>query len=311
MHSLSEAEQALAYWNGVPSSLKHIADSENSVFEFHSEGQRRFLRLTSAIRRSVPQIEAELAFVDYLHENGVRVATGVNSINGDRVKTIQSSRGDTHVCAFTAAPGKRYVYEDNFAQTHFFNRGVKLGRIHTLSRKYSPTQNRRRFSWIDDPRIQRIEVILPGSERTVRSAFDRCMKWMSNLRKSAQSFGLIHGDFGNTNFHLDGNEFTVFDFDDSCYHWYVYDLAVTMYPHGLRKNARQIAQSLFEGYQKETEINIELVELIKFCEWRMVYMFIARAEKWGFNEVSTEQEEWYSRMRENISCGYSIGRESF
>ena len=41
------------------------------------------------------------------------------------------------------------------------------------------------------------------------------------------SYGLIHNDFDDGNFtvHYDNGDITVFDFDDSCYFWFMYDLA--------------------------------------------------------------------------------------
>jgi Ser/Thr protein kinase RdoA (MazF antagonist) len=47
------------------------------------------------------------------------------------------------------------------------------------------------------------------------------------LPKDADSYGLIHNDFNDGNFTVDyeNGDITVFDFDDSCYFWIMYDLA--------------------------------------------------------------------------------------
>ena len=45
--------------------------------------------------------------------------------------------------------------------------------------------------------------------------------------KIADSYGLIHNDFNDGNFTVDydNGDITVFDFDDCCYFWFMYDLA--------------------------------------------------------------------------------------
>jgi Ser/Thr protein kinase RdoA (MazF antagonist) len=115
---------------------------------------------------------------------------------------------------------------------------------------------------------------------------------------------LIHGDFGETNYRFQGDRLTVFDFDDCCRHWFAYDLAVTIYPHGWRREGLQLLEHLLEGYAEKTSLNTTLAELTMFCQWRQIYMFLVYARKWGFNDLSPQQAEWFARKRENIVRGY-------
>ena len=95
--------------------------------------------------------------------------------------------------------------------------------------------NSRRFAWDEDDCILNAERYLPQSESVVWAEYRRLMDWLHKLPKDDQSFGLIHGDFGATNYRYKDNRLCVFDFDDCCYHWFAYDLAITIYPHGLRR----------------------------------------------------------------------------
>jgi len=46
------------------------------------------------------------------------------------------------------------------------------------------------------------------------------------LPKDIDSYGLIHNDFNDGNFTVDydNGDMTIFDFDDCCYFWFMYDL---------------------------------------------------------------------------------------
>ena len=44
--------------------------------------------------------------------------------------------------------------------------------------------------------------------------------------KKPNEYGLIHADLHRGNFFYHEEKMTVLDFDDSCYHWYLYDVAI-------------------------------------------------------------------------------------
>ena len=44
-----------------------------------------------------------------------------------------------------------------------------------------------------------------------------------------ETFGLMHGDIHPGNFHYDGKELTIFDFDDAAYNYFIHDLAMVLY----------------------------------------------------------------------------------
>ena len=63
-----------------------------------------------------------------------------------------------------------------------------------------------------------------------RSHFPEPEKFIAELHALPQgtdAYGLIHNDFNDGNFTVDydNGDLTVFDFDDCCYFWFVYDLA--------------------------------------------------------------------------------------
>jgi len=106
---------------------------------------------------------------------------------------------------------------------------------------------------------------LPQSESVVRAEHHQLMDWLRGYPRNEQSFGLIHGDFGATNYRYKDGCLMVFDFDDCCYHWFAYDLAITIYPHGWRKEGKALLESLLDGYSEKTTCQIgSTADLINF-----------------------------------------------
>ena len=83
------------------------------------------------------------------------------------------------------------------------------------------------------------------------------------------SYGLIHNDFNDGNFTVDydNGDITVFDFDDCCYFWFIYDLAcawesgigrVMFRPLAERKDFMNCyMEDMMAGYNKENTLSAE------------------------------------------------------
>lgn len=302
------AIQVAELWQGEPASLQHVSDSENYVYSFTAFEKKYFLRLTPSHHRSLRQIEAELDFVDYLHLGGVSASLPLPSASQRMIEQVQIGSDSFFACAFEEAEGERFTFGSSEAnKKHFQLRGQTLGRIHALAKRYAPSISSRRFAWDEDDCILNAERYLPRSEEVVWTEYQQLMNWSRDYPKDEQSFGLIHGDFGATNLRCKADRLTVFDFDDCCYHWFAYDLAVVIYPHGWREEARALLDSLLDGYSEETSGNFNsTADLTNFCRLRLLYMFLTYAKKWSFADLSDEQAKWFARKRENMVRGYRL-----
>lgn len=305
VHRDEFANIAVKLWRGDNESLETVGDSTNYVYSFIESGETRYLRLTSCCDRTKEQIEAELDFIFHLHQGGVSVALPVASIIGQLVEEIASTNDLLFACVFEQAEGKRFRYESGESnKEHFRLRGRTLGQIHTLSKTYIPSDGCRRFAWDADKLLLDAECFLPKSEKILWREYDKLKERLQGLPQSKQTYGLIHGDFGETNYRYQESQLNIFDFDDCCYHWFAYDLAVTIYPHGWRKEGLQLLDWLFEGYSENMPSNVTLADVTLFCQWRLIYMFLVYVRRWGFEHLSKQQTEWFAQKRENIARGY-------
>jgi Ser/Thr protein kinase RdoA (MazF antagonist) len=305
IHRNEFANAAVKLWRGNNKSLEYLGDSANYVYSFIESGKTHYLRLTSSRDRTKEQIESELDFISYLHQGGVSVALPVSSVDGRFVEEIDSANDLLFACVFEQAEGKRFRYNDAESNKERFKLcGRTLGQIHALSKTYIPSVGSRRFDWDTDKLLVDVEEFLPKTEKIVRRAYDGLRERLQGCPQSKQTYGLIHGDFGETNYRHQDSQLNIFDFDDCCYHWFAYDLAVTIYPHGWRKEGLQLLNWLLEGYSESMPLNLTPADIMLFCQWRLIYMFLFNARKWGFEHLSQQQAEWFAQKRENIVRGY-------
>jgi Ser/Thr protein kinase RdoA (MazF antagonist) len=212
----------------------HYDGCQNLVFFYKREAADYVLRVSFRDDRSPDQILAELDFIGYLHENGVRVSPPAESQEGRPMEVISSGSCQFAVVSFERAPGHRlpdkgYKYRDGASiEEYYLNWGRLLGQMHRLTQHYSPrSPTRRRPQLLDVLANHSIPGYLPPSHGKVNERFQCLLAEVSGLPDDKDAYGLIHADFSDGNFCVDytNGNITAFDFDDSAYCWFMYDLA--------------------------------------------------------------------------------------
>jgi amicoumacin kinase len=248
-HEGPPAVEAVRRWFPAAAELVHIQDSDNSVYSFVSGGpaRRYFLRLTHREHRQFDQIQAELDFILYLSGAGLGVSRPVSSSEDCLIEKVSA---DFFACVFEAAPGSLVeVGSTDWNEKLFQTWGNFMARMHRAADFYVP-RGPRRFRWDEDEVIVNFEKHLPPTETSARREFDLVINYVTG--QSNESIGLIHGDLCRVNFHYDGTDLIAFDFDDACYHWFVYDLVCALSPAMFRpmEERRAYRDWLVQGYQQ-------------------------------------------------------------
>ena len=265
--------------------LKLVAGYEgcaNLVYEYERDGQPTILRISFRPDRTAQEIQAELHYVSYLAEHGVRVSRPVPSRNGRLIETLQVEGMPLHIVSFVKGKGMRvpdngYRYrEDAPIEEYFQNWGRVLGQMHALAKGYQPASEVvKRPGWFEiDPSRRMMETQVPERLPVVRARIRSLLQEIRSLPKDGDSYGLIHGDFNDGNFVVDytNGDMTVFDFDDSCTFWFIYELA-SAWEGG-------IGRAMFRG----------LEERKAFMEHYMEQVMA------GYNRENTLSAEWLARL---------------
>jgi len=260
--------------------LKLVGDYEgcaNLVYEYKRDGQPFILRVSFRPDRAVEQILAELHFVNYLAEHGVRVSRPMPSQNGKLLETFQIRGIPLHIVSFVKGKGMRvpdngYRYrEDAPIEEYFQNWGSALGRMHALAKDYQPASDQvKRPDWFEIHKSRlMIETRVPDRLPVVRNHIQSVLEEILSLPKDRDSYGLIHGDFNDGNFTVDytNGDITVFDFDDCCHFWFIYELASAweggigrVMFQGLEERKvfmKHYMEQVMEGYNRENSLSTE------------------------------------------------------
>lgn len=126
----------------------------NLVYEYQHDGRLCILRISFRPDRTAEQIQAELHFVDYLAEHGVRVSRPMPSQNGRLLETIQVRGMPLHIASFVKGHGMRvpdnsYRYREGVSINEYFQNWEQvLGQMHRLAKTYQPlSESIKRPEW--------------------------------------------------------------------------------------------------------------------------------------------------------------------
>lgn len=269
----------------------------NLVYQFTHSDQPHVLRISYRSDRPMELIQAELHFVNYLADNGMRVSRPIPSEAGNWVEAIPAAGIPFMAVAFVKGRGIRvpdngYRYREGVPiEEYFQNWGAALGQLHRLTKTYQPqSESVRRPDWF----TWEYYSGFPYGERlpVIQKKYDGLIAELHALPKDVDSYGLIHNDFNDGNFTVDydNGDITVFDFDDSCYFWFMYDIACAWEGGIGRTRSRPLAErrdfmdrymeQVMTGYNRENTLSgkwldrlplflrvIQMQELMHFAQY--------------------------------------------
>lgn len=237
------------------------------------------LRLTPVSQRSVDEIASELAWINHLKQNSLKVCETVQSINQKEFETVNSGEITYHVVVFKKIPGER-LPERSMNMQIAKNWAHSLAQMHNLAESYTPpTGIKKRNSWdTDSAFLKSLEAHGESGEKIKEEAL-KIINWMKNLPQNNNNFGLIHADLHAGNFFCKDNELYIFDFDDSCHHWFLYDLTIPVMSilrdyEGMqyRKEQKLYINAFFDFYfEKRTKPHNWKSDFVKFYKYRCFF----------------------------------------
>jgi Ser/Thr protein kinase RdoA (MazF antagonist) len=311
--------QAAALWGAPESEPALIGAVENFVYDFPCRGRDLILRLTHSSHRTPELVRGELDWIHSLHENGASVCRPIPSAQGALVEVIPA--GDTCFIAtvLERAQGERAraANPEIWNAELFRNWGRTIGRMHALTKRYTvPDPAIKRPEWHEEELIVNAGRYLPPSEAEALCAIEECVAWLSALPRDGESYGLIHTDVHQGNFHVHEGEITVFDFDDCTYHWFAFDVAIPLYysvlwlprDGGDRREefARELMPPLMAGYREENPLDAFWMRQIPgFLRFRDLQLYIFCFKKFDMTDLKENQARFFNLVKANVQEGVS------
>lgn len=250
----------------------------NAVYRCEREGAAtRMLRIAFLPDRSHADFLAETEYIRYLAAHGGGVADVLPSRSGSLVEAVTHGGHTFYACLFEAARGQaladnHYRYREGVPlDEYFFQCGKTLGKLHQLSKEYTPTH--RRYAFFDKYNTAYLQSLLPGSLSLLRERCSALLKSLADLDRGREAYGMVHFDYGDGNYRIDYDDgrITVFDFDNACHCWYLFDLAsvwrngvgwVQFEPDAAKRRRFMDAHfdTVLRGYRSETRLDDAMLE---------------------------------------------------
>lgn len=285
-------------------SIRLLDGFESFIYEFDRGTESYILRIAHSLRRTEALICSEVDWINYLAAGGASVAKAILSENGELVETVADDHGAQFLAtAFVKAPGKP-VWETNGWTPELYRAyGRMLGRIHALTKQYTPSNT----AWIrpqwDDPVNLDGERNLPASESGIAEKFREVVAYLRMLPQDAESYGLIHQDAHPANFFVDGSGMiTLFDFDDCVYSWFIYDIAMPLFYMNVGRDdapvfTREFMKHFLWGYAQENPLDSKwLKELPHFLKFREIDLYAVIHRSFG---SAYDEDPWCANYMKN------------
>lgn len=252
---------------------------------------------------------AEVAWVNYLAEGGIGFARPVPSATGALVEKIEVEGGAYCVVSLEKVPGAPPTAQE-WDRPLFRELGRTIGRMHRLTEDFHREHpGLKRADW------HAAEIYNPDfiPERSVE-ARAQCAEIVAQVRalpRDGSTYGLIHGDIHQWNFHLVNGKPVFFDTDECEPHFFVHDLGVLInsaveesfngVAGGVNSYAEVFIGDLLEGYAEERTLAGEWIERLPlFIKLREVMSFIDAYLEWDMEDLSLQQRIILNRYQNAI-----------
>lgn len=293
-------QEAMRRYDIAPDQITLLDGFESFMYAYSRNGDDYILRVGHSLRRTPDLIRGEVEWINHLAAGGAGAARGVHSQAGELVEVIDDGHGGQFlVTAFAKAPGHPPRDED-WTPALYEKYGRLLGRIHALSKEYTPSDPAiRRHEW-DHPQNNDGLRWLPAGETILRAKFQQILDYLATLPRDAEGYGLIHQDAHSGNFFVtEDGQITLFDFDDCVYGWYVYDIAMVVFymvtnhpdPSGLIK---AFWPHFWAGYCAENTLDPRwLAEIPHFLKLREIDLYALQFR--SFEDIEHIDHPWSAR----------------
>lgn len=301
-------EEAIRRFGISRDQVRDIGGFESYVYEYCKKQLPYILRISHSLRRSVDQIRGEVEWINYLKDHGLNLSRAILSEAGRLVEVIGEPDSYFSAVSFEKAPGQHVTRED-WNPTLFKKLGQYMGKMHAITKHYTPSESAiKRMEW-DDELVDFAEKFLQPSDAGVVEKYNRLLDYLRQLPKDHDSYGLIHVDMHRGNFFVDQGEIYLFDFDDSQYGWFVYDIAIALFyavPHHCESKedldaARRFYESFMEGYSEENTLDHKwLKEIPYFLKLREMDLYVVINRSFDLNNLDPWCESYMRNRKYKI-----------
>ncbi len=229
------------------SNYSEASGFESFVYEFERNNLQLILKVSHSSRRTPEEIQGEIDYLNYLHDENIPVALVEKSMSGNFVEVEEADEGFFTGICFRKADGRHIKKEDKTPKL-FHKMGKLQAAMHNSAEKAN--LNDIKFHRPDCFSMDRnlVRDSLSENDNEVITIYDDLLAVFDRQEKTSKNYGIMHYDFHPGNFFINGDKLTLFDFDDSVYFWFNADMAITLFyqvPHHIKTQKEFDSVKLF------------------------------------------------------------------
>jgi len=196
------------------------------TYEIGTITGKYILRVYRPSHRTRSHITAEIELLLAAKEAGVSVSYPIADSTGQYLHAFPAPEGERHAVLFSYAPGNSVAILN---ETQLQSLGHQLARFHVVSSTIQLSDNRWTFDW-ETTLTKPLSLIkpyfaeLPEEYDWWQQAAEKTATHLAQTNTTGFSTGFCHFDLLPKNFHFDGGNLTLFDFDFFGQGWLINDL---------------------------------------------------------------------------------------
>ncbi|WP_339253695.1 phosphotransferase [Sporosarcina sp. FSL W8-0480] len=278
----------------------------NQVFIITTSKEKLVARLSLQTKRTKEELKSELKWIMTLCAVGIQVAKPKIVIGYDLIFELDTEENDYWVTFFEHTRGRPLDVMDHseWNEEIFQEWGRQIACMHNVK-----TTGINRHVYLDSE--ERKKTIF--AEAWLNRKHEQLINEMATWSRTPETFGLIHNDLHQGNFHLNENGIIFFDLDDCTYHFYSQDLAVSIY-HALWTGKSfhpesgsfpyEFLTSFLMGYASKRRLNADMYKQLQVClQMREVYLYSLFVLKWLPDDMMDWQAYKLEELKGNCIAG--------
>jgi amicoumacin kinase len=300
---------------------KLLGHSQNQVYGCLIDGQPAVIRISVDRHRTAAQIEAELAWIEDLANQGVPICRPRPSIRGLLCEQIILDGKEYLAVRFDHAPGHRIAPEDINAAL-YRDLGRITAQLHTatIDRNGSAPYISARPHW-HESRLLNEDVIrhTPPHAEPFRACVRQLIDDIRRVPIDPRQYGLLHADISFSNTFVQEGRLTIFDFDNCERGWIAQDFATVLYDSIYCKLVNRVPGELLgdrisqawgsfrQGYATVREMPIvEPKFLRQFLILREAIIYVHYQRTLDRAKLTESQRIGIDEMRKNVEAGVTL-----
>jgi Ser/Thr protein kinase RdoA (MazF antagonist) len=305
-------KKAVNKFSGDYSSLKLLGGFNDSVYEVKVNKKRFVIKFFFPSQVNKSLIKGRLDWINYLAENGMKVAKPVFSLQDNFIEEIKENDSLYYYVIFEKLEGD-FIYEKDWKKNLIEKWGRAMGKMHNLAKDYAGSDKGKIKEWkandiFTDPPRKATNFVLKKWEEYVEKlrSFPTCK----------ECYGIIHNDLHYKNVYFHNGKVQVFDFGDCEYSWFVHDIAISLY-HAIQvissnnqkdklNFATKFMKNFMNGYKVENNIDSKWIKKIPFfLDYRRIYFYLHMLKYLNIAETDENIKEILEGIKYRIENGIS------